>query len=90
MISSNEKIKLKSFLSYGYTSEVLKICEERNYTMPRGGKITAQDIRNTLNGREHLLIEDAIYTFVERKKKEIELLQEKRNNILKNKKLNNI
>jgi hypothetical protein len=56
--------------------------------MPRGGKITAQDIRNTLNGREHLLIEDAIYTFVERKKKEVELLKEKRNNILQNKKLN--
>ncbi len=34
--------------------------------MPRGGKITAQDIRNTLNGREHLLIEDAIYAVVKK------------------------
>ena len=50
--------------------------------MPRGGKITKQDVRNTLNGRENLLIEDAIYTLVEINKKKFVELQEKRRKIL--------
>ena len=84
MIRSNEKINLKLFLPYGYTNHVLKICDELGYTMPRGGKITAQDIRNTLNGRENLVIEDAIYRLVEINKKEFVRLQQIRREILKN------
>ena len=78
MISSKERIKLKIFLPYGYTVAVLKICKEENYTMPRGGKIKTQDIRNTLNGREHLLIEDAIYTVAQLNRDKIQKLQRKR------------
>jgi len=51
--------------------------------MPRGGKITAQDIRNTLNGREHLLIEDAIYTVVKENRERAKKLQEIRDEILR-------
>ena len=83
LISSSEKIKLKFFLPYKYTIAVLKICEENNYKMPRGGKITAQDIRNTLNGREHLLIEDAIYTVVKENREKAKKIQERRDEILK-------
>ncbi len=82
MIRSNEKIKLKLFLPYGYTVEVLKVCEERNYTMPRGGKITAQDVRNTLNGRENLLIEEAIYVVAKINKEIYTKMKEKRDSIL--------
>ncbi len=82
MISSKERIKLKEFLPYRYTIAVLKICKEMKCSMPKGGEITAQDIRNTLNGREHLCIEDAIYTVVEINQKENERLQKKRDKIL--------
>ena len=54
--------------------------------MPRGGSITAQDIRNTLNGRENLLIEDAIYSVVKMNKEIYEKMQKKRDNILKSEK----
>ena len=90
LISSDERNKLKLYLPYKYTIDVLKICEIENYTMPRGGKVTAQDIRNTLNGREHFLIEEAIFAVAEINKKKIEKLQAKRNKILNTKKIGDL
>ena len=83
MISSNERNKLKLYLPYKYTIDVLKICEEENYTMPRGGRVTAQDIRNTLNGREHFFIEEAIFKVAKINKEKKEKLRKERDNILK-------
>jgi len=83
LISSNERNKLKLYLPYKYTIDVLKICEEENYTMPRGGRVTAQDIRNTLNGREHFFIEEAIFKVAKINKEKKEKLRKERDNILK-------
>lgn len=85
MINENQRVKLKKLLGPKYTSEVLKILDNRKVVNRIGGKYTSGSVRNVLAGKqENIQIENAIYDLAFSKRKVNNDLEDKRKQLLNN------
>ncbi|MBW1296422.1 hypothetical protein [Aquimarina litoralis] len=76
---------MKKLLGLKYTSEVLKILDNRKVVNRIGGKYTSGSVRNVMAGKQqNIQIENAIYDLAFSKRKVNEDLEDKRKQLLNN------